>query len=83
VTNSGFVYRFLDNHDPDGDSNATSITVSNPEGNTRSDRGLSTGGGDDFFPPPIFSSAEFTCLAMRWKVHHRARLWPYSIRASR
>jgi Tol biopolymer transport system component len=30
ATNSTFVYRSADNHDPDGDSNGTSVTVSNP-----------------------------------------------------
>jgi Tol biopolymer transport system component len=30
VTNSTFLYRSADNHDPDGDSNGTSVTVSNP-----------------------------------------------------
>jgi hypothetical protein len=30
ATNSTFLYRSADNHDPDRDSNGTSVTVSNP-----------------------------------------------------
>jgi uncharacterized protein len=30
VTSSAFLYRSADNHDPDGNSNGTSVTVSNP-----------------------------------------------------
>jgi len=29
VTNPMFLYKSVDNHDPDGDSNGTKITVSN------------------------------------------------------